>query len=158
MPKKPVKKTQDLLNKICQYIVEGKSLRSISKMEGMPTVQAVMKWLNNDEQFYKQYQIARENQGDLYGEMINDIALDLINGNRTDFQNCRVAIDSLKWTVSKMSSKRWGDRQQIDVNQTNYVDELNKVQDVIKKRIEEKNLEKSRDNVVVIDKKVGKTS
>ena len=95
MPKKPVKKTQDLLNKICQYIVEGKSLRSISKMEGMPTVQAVMKWLNNDEQFYKQYQIARENQGDLYGEMINDIALDLINGKRTDFQNCRVAIDSL---------------------------------------------------------------
>ena len=90
--------------------------------------------------------------------MINDIALDLINGKRTDFQNCRVAIDSLKWTVSKMSSKRWGDRQQIDVNQTNYVDELNKVQDVIKKRIEEKNKEKSRDNVIAIDKKVGETS
>ena len=48
MPKKPIKKTQDLLNKICQYIVEGKSLRSISKMDNMQTVQAVMKWLNND--------------------------------------------------------------------------------------------------------------
>nr|BAR34513.1 hypothetical protein [uncultured Mediterranean phage uvMED] len=123
----------------------------------MPSVQAVMKWLNNDENFYRQYQTARENQGDLYGEMINDIAIELLTGQRTDFQNCRVAIDALKWTVSKMNSK-WSDRQVLDVNQTNYVDELSKVQDTIKQRIEEKNKEKSRVNVVAIGDKVGKTS
>ncbi len=123
----------------------------------MPSVQAVMKWLNNDENFYRQYQTARENQGDLYGEMINDIAIELLTGQRTDFQNCRVAIDALKWTVSKMNSK-WSDRQVLDVNQTNYVDELSKVQDTIKQRIEEKNKEKSRTNVVAIGDKVGKTS
>ena len=122
----------------------------------MPSVQAVMKWLNNDENFYRQYQTARENQGDLYGEMINDIAIELLTGQRTDFQNCRVAIDALKWTVSKMNSK-WSDRQVLDVNQTNYVDELSKVQDTIKQRIEEKNKEKSRTNVVAIGDKVGKT-
>lgn len=116
-----------------------------------------MKWLNNDENFYRQYQTARENQGDLYGEMINDIAIELLTGQRTDFQNCRVAIDALKWTVSKMNSK-WSDRQVLDVNQTNYVDELSKVQDTIKQRIEEKNKEKSRTNVVAIGDKVGKTS
>ena len=123
----------------------------------MPSVQAVMKWLNNDENFYRQYQTARENQGDLYGEMINDIAIELLTGQRTDFQNCRVAIDALKWTVSKMNSK-WSDRQVLDVNQTNYVDELQKVQDSIKQRIEEKNKEKSRTNVVAIGDKGGKTS
>ena len=123
----------------------------------MPSVQAVMKWLNNDENFYRQYQTARENQGDLYGEMINDIAIELLTGQRTDFQNCRVAIHALKWTVSKMNSK-WSDRQVLDVNQTNYVDELSKVQDTIKQRIEEKNKEKSRVNVVAIGDKVGKTS
>tara|TARA_E500000318_G_scaffold81746_1_gene77029 strand:- start:88 stop:468 length:381 start_codon:yes stop_codon:yes gene_type:complete len=126
-------------------------------MKNMPSVQAVMKWLNNDENFYRQYQTARENQGDLYGEMINDIAIELLTGQRTDFQNCRVAIDALKWTVSKMNSK-WSDRQVLDVNQTNYVDELSKVQDTIKQRIEEKNKEKSRVNVVAIGDKVGKTS
>jgi len=126
-------------------------------MKDMPSVQAVMKWLNNDENFYRQYQTARENQGDLYGEMINDIAIELLTGQRTDFQNCRVAIDALKWTVSKMNSK-WSDRQVLDVNQTNYVDELSKVQDTIKQRIEEKNKEKSRVNVVAISDKVGKTS
>jgi len=126
-------------------------------MKDMPSVQAVMKWLNNDENFYRQYQTARENQGDLYGEMINDIAIELLTGQRTDFQNCRVAIDALKWTVSKMNSK-WSDRQVLDVNQTNYVDELSKVQDTIKQRIEEKNKEKSRVNVVAIGDKVGKTS
>lgn len=126
-------------------------------MKNMPSVQAVMKWLNNDENFYRQYQTARENQGDLYGEMINDIAIELLTGQRTDFQNCRVAIDALKWTVSKMNSK-WSDRQVLDVNQTNYVDELSKVQDTIKQRIEEKNKEKSRTNVVAIGDKVGKTS
>ena len=123
----------------------------------MPSVQAVMKWLNNDEQFNRQYQTARENQGDLYGEMINDIAIELLTGQRTDFQNCRVAIDALKWTVSKMNSK-WSDRQVLDVNQTNYVDELTRVQDTIKQRIEEKNKEKSRTNVVAIKDKLGKTS
>lgn len=157
MVQKYIKKTPDLLNKICQHIVEGKSLRSICKMKNMPSVQAVMKWLNNDENFYRQYQTARENQGDLYGEMINDIAIELLTGQRTDFQNCRVAIDALKWTVSKMNSK-WSDRQVLDVNQTNYVDELSKVQDTIKQRIEEKNKEKSRTNVVAIGDKVGKTS
>ena len=126
-------------------------------MKDMPSVQACMKWLNNDENFYRQYQTARENQGDLYGEMINDIAIELLTGQRTDFQNCRVAIDALKWTVSKMNSK-WSDRQVLDVNQTNYVDELSKVQDTIKQRIEEKNKEKSRVNVVAIGDKVGKTS
>ena len=126
-------------------------------MKDMPSVQAVMKWLNNDENFYRQYQTARENQGDLYGEMINDIAIELLTGQRTDFQNCRVAIDALKWTVSKMNSK-WSDRQVLDVNQTNYVSELSKVQEVIKQRIEEKNKEKSRVNVVAIGDKVGKTS
>ncbi len=157
MVQKYIKKTPDLLNKICQLIVEGKSLRSICKLPNMPSVQAVMKWINNDEQFNRQYQTARENQGDLYGEMINDIAIELLTGQRTDFQNCRVAIDALKWTVSKMNSK-WSDRQVLDVNQTNYVDELTRVQDTIKQRIEEKNKEKSRTNVVAIKDKLGKTS
>tara|TARA_B100000989_G_scaffold82892_1_gene59275 strand:- start:2402 stop:2872 length:471 start_codon:yes stop_codon:yes gene_type:complete len=140
--KKSVKKSPEILNKICQYITEGKSLRTICKLDGMPSIQSAMKWLNNDDEFYKMYKIARENQGDLYGEMINDIAMDLINGKRNDFQNCRVAIDGLKWTVSKMNSK-WSERQTLDVNQTNsYVDELSKVQDTIRQRLEEKNKEK----------------
>lgn len=137
MSKKPVKKTPELLTKICQLITEGKSVRSISKLKDMPTVQAIMKWLNNDEEFNKMYQQARQNQGDLYGEMINDICLELLTGQRTDFQNCRVAIDGLKWTVSKMNSK-WSDRQIVDVNQTNYVDELTKVQSEIQRRMLEK--------------------
>ena len=125
-------------------------------MKDMPSVQAVMKWLNNDENFYRQYQTARENQGDLYGEMINDIAIELLTGQRTDFQNCRVAIDALKWTVSKMNSK-WSDRQVLDVNQNNYVSELSKVQDEIKQRLEEKNKEKSRVNVVSLGKNTTKS-
>lgn len=125
-------------------------------MKDMPSVQAVMKWLNNDENFYRQYQTARENQGDLYGEMINDIAIELLTGQRTDFQNCRVAIDALKWTVSKMNSK-WSDRQVLDVNQNNYVSELSRVQDVIKQRLEEKNKEKSRVNVVSLGKNTSKS-
>lgn len=125
-------------------------------MKDMPSVQACMKWLNNDENFYRQYQTARENQGDLYGEMINDIAIELLTGQRTDFQNCRVAIDALKWTVSKMNSK-WSDRQVLDVNQNNYVSELSRVQDVIKQRLEEKNKEKSRVNVVSLGKNTSKS-
>ena len=148
----PTKKTPQMLNKICEQIALGKSLRSICKDKEMPSLKSVVKLLNEDTDFQDKYSVARENRGDLYGEMINDIALEVLTG-KLDWQRARVTIDALKWTSARMSPKKYGDRQDITVKQTSYVEELNKVQDVIRQRIEEKNLEKSRDNVVKLGKK-----
>ena len=84
--------------------------------------------------------------------MINDIALEVLTG-KIDWQRARVTIDALKWTSARMSPKKYGDRQDITVKQTSYVQELAKVQDIIKERMEQKNLEKSKSNVVSLGKK-----
>ncbi len=148
----PTKKTPQMLNKICEQIALGKSLRSICKDKEMPSLKSVVKWLNEDKDFQDKYSVARENRGDLYGEMINDIALEVLTG-KIDWQRARVTIDALKWTSARMSPKKYGDRQDITVKQTSYVQELAKVQDIIKERMEQKNLEKSRSNVVSLGKK-----
>lgn len=148
----PTKKTPQMLNKICEQIALGKSLRSICKDKEMPSLKSVVKWLNEDKDFQDKYSVARENRGDLYGEMINDIALEVLTG-KIDWQRARVTIDALKWTSARMSPKRYGDRQDITVKQTSYVQELAKVQDIIKERMEQKNLEKSKSNVVSLGKK-----
>lgn len=141
-----------MLNKICEQIALGKSLRSICKDKEMPSLKSVVKWLNEDKDFQDKYSVARENRGDLYGEMINDIALEVLTG-KIDWQRARVTIDALKWTSARMSPKKYGDRQDITVKQTSYVQELAKVQDLIKERMEQKNLEKSKSNVVSLGKK-----
>ncbi len=141
-----------MLNKICEQIALGKSLRSICKDKEMPSLKSVVKWLNEDKNFQDKYSVARENRGDLYGEMINDIALEVLTG-KIDWQRARVTIDALKWTSARMSPKKYGDRQDITVKSTSYVKELEKVQDTIRERIEQKNLEKSKDNVVSLGKK-----
>ncbi len=148
----PTKKTPQMLNKICEQIALGKSLRSICKDKEMPSLKSVVKWLNEDKDFQDKYSVARENRGDLYGEMINDIALEVLTG-KIDWQRARVTIDALKWTSARMSPKKYGDRQDITVKQTSYVQELAKVQDIIKERMEQKNLEKSKGNVVSLGKK-----
>lgn len=148
----PTKKTPQMLNKICEQIALGKSLRSICKDKDMPSLKSVVKWLNEDKEFQSKYSVARENRGDLYGEMINDIALEVLTG-KLDWQRARVTIDALKWTSARMSPKKYGDRQDITVKQTSYVQELEKVQDAIKNRLEEKNLEFTGDNVVNLEKK-----
>jgi len=148
----PTKKTPQMLNKICEQIALGKSLRSICKDKEMPSLKSVVKWLNEDKDFQDKYSVARENRGDLYGEMINDIALEVLTG-KIDWQRARVTIDALKWTSARMSPKKYGDRQDITVKSTSYVKELEKVQDTIRERIEQKNLEKSKDNVVSLGKK-----
>ncbi len=148
----PTKKTPQMLNKICEQIALGKSLRSICKDKEMPSLKSVVKWLNEDKNFQDKYSVARENRGDLYGEMINDIALEVLTG-KIDWQRARVTIDALKWTSARMSPKKYGDRQDITVKSTSYVKELEKVQDTIRERIEQKNLEKSKDNVVSLGKK-----
>ena len=148
----PTKKTPQMLNKICEQIALGKSLRSICKDKEMPSLKSVVKWLNEDKDFQDKYSVARENRGDLYGEMINDIALEVLTG-KIDWQRARVTIDALKWTSARMSPKKYGDRQDITVKSTSYVKELEKVQDTIREGIEQKNLEKSKDNVVSLSKK-----
>lgn len=104
-----VKYTQEIADKICNHLSEGNSLRSISQIEGMPSVEAVRLWLRTNEDFLAQYMRAREEQADHYADEIIGIS-----DTEEDPQKARVRIDARKWVASKLKPKKYGDKMDID--------------------------------------------
>jgi len=79
--------------------------------------------IDNDEQLKNQYARAREKRADNFFEEIRDIA-NHTEEDHTPFtgsnviQRDRLKIDSLKWMLSKMLPKVYGDKQEIDQTTT----------------------------------------
>jgi hypothetical protein len=104
-----VKYSEDIANKICNHLAEGNSLRSITQVDGMPSLEAVRLWLRTKEDFLAQYMRAREEQADHYADEIIDIA-----DTEEDPNIARVRIDARKWVAAKLKPKRYGDKLDID--------------------------------------------
>lgn len=105
--------TPDAFDAVCDAIAEGKSLRAICAEDGMPSRQAVLRYIDANEAAADQYARARDEQADHYADEIIGIA-----DTEEDAQKARVRIDARKWVASKLKPKRYGDRQQHDVNAT----------------------------------------
>ena len=92
MSKTPVRYSDDLFDRICGEIASGRSLASICKDQGMPTVAGVMKWLNEKPDIVERYTRAREMQAETLFDELVDIA-----DNATDPQTARLQVDTRKW-------------------------------------------------------------
>lgn len=130
----PTKFNQDIAEKICEELsTSSKSLRTICKQEGMPTVRTVLSWLSEGDKedgkpefkaFLHQYARARENQADFLAEEIIEIADDgsndlmtITKGNTSYEQEnkevtnrSKLRVDARKWIASKLKPKKYGDR------------------------------------------------
>jgi hypothetical protein len=131
--------TQELADIICDEIAtSSKSLRTICKEDGMPTVKTVLNWLTQgdkteDEQdpfrlFLRQYTRAREAQADFLAEEIIEIADDGSNDlmtitkgdisyeveNKEVTNRSRLRVDARKWVAAKLKPKKYGDK--VDLN------------------------------------------
>lgn len=117
-------KSPEMLEKICDAIIGGKSLRQICEPEGMPAPSTICLWLSQDEAFAERYARAKEIQMENLAEEILEIAEDGSNDwmknrfgedvlNAEHVQRSRLRIDSRKWLMSKLAPKKYGDK--IDV-------------------------------------------
>ena len=52
--------THELAEKVCSYIADGLSLRSIQKISGMPSRFTIFNWLKNKPEFLNLYVRAKE--------------------------------------------------------------------------------------------------
>lgn len=106
---------------ICEHLMEGKSLRSICKLPGMPGKFAVLDWLGKYPEFASHYARAREIQADTLADEIVDISDDGTNDymagedgaaayNAEAVQRSRLRVDSRKWYASKLAPKKYGDK------------------------------------------------
>jgi hypothetical protein len=111
--------TQDVADRICEGLIEGKSLRSLCLADDMPSAGTVCRWLGVNADFREQYERAREAQADTLADEILDIADDGSNdfmGDDAKYDGDAVArsklrVDARKWVAAKLKPKKYGDKQ-----------------------------------------------
>jgi len=111
--------TQETAGIICQRIAEGESLRSICADAEMPCKTSVLKWLGIHPDFAAQYARAREIGLTGYEDDILESSEDVLTytdkeGNaridQGDVQRRKLRADNLKWIMSKLAPKKYGDK------------------------------------------------
>jgi hypothetical protein len=113
--------TPEMAARICAEIIDGKSVRSICKMEGMPSKITVMRWLRSHEDFKELYDRACVERAEAYAEEIVDIADDGTNdyvpdgddGVRFDHehvQRSKLRVEARKWICAKMKPRKYGEK------------------------------------------------
>lgn len=111
---RPSKYSDEMAEKICEKIANGRSLRSICAEDGMPTTSTVCKWLIENKEFSEQYTRARDKQADYFAEEIIEIA-DSAEAESAAVAKAKLQIDARKWAASKIAPKKYGDKQELDV-------------------------------------------
>ena len=119
-----------VFDEVCEYIEQGKSLRSILRASDMPSSRTFYKWLEEDESKVKQYARATEIRAENIFEDIFEIADDGTNDFMTITKGdvtynvedkevtnrSRLRVDARKWALAKMMPKKYGDRIQQDID------------------------------------------
>jgi len=115
---------QELADKICEMVVEGKSLIKISKELNF-NIASFFRWLREEKDFCDKYTRAKVEQADTLIEEILDIA-DCSKFDKTTDENGRVItdhehiarsrlrVDTRKWVAGKMRPKKYGEKLMLD--------------------------------------------
>lgn len=119
----------EVKDQVCEHIASGKSIREIAKLDGMPSMPTVFRWLTEDKSFQERYTRARETQADtLFDEMLSiadDASNDWMERNGQDnpgwqfngehVQRSKLRIEARKWMAGKLRPKVYGDKSELAV-------------------------------------------
>jgi hypothetical protein len=112
-----------MIERICEEIIVGKSLRQICAAEGMPCFEVVARWLAKNgpeyDLFRARYAAAKAVQADIFADAICELAETI----EPKVRECgdrklanalvnaiRAEIDAKKWVAAKLLPKKYGDR------------------------------------------------
>ncbi len=121
---RPSDYSKELADIICERIGLGESMRSICRDEEMPVMSTIWKWLREHPEFSKQYTQATEERTESQQELILEIGDEaIIHAESTDpkssgavVQAYKLKADNLKWSMSKMKPKKYGDKLDMTTN------------------------------------------
>lgn len=116
--------TQEIADRICSQLAEGRSLRTICKANDMPSCVTVYAWLRLHDEFLKQYTRAKEDAADAFAEEMLDIADEASNDwmeihdkdnpgyrlNGEHINRSRLRVDTRKWIAAKLKPKKYGEK------------------------------------------------
>ena len=107
--------THKLAEKVCSYIADGLSLRSIQKISGMPSRFTIFNWLKNKPEFLNLYVRAKEDCAEHFAEEMVEIADDAqVLEDSAAVNRARLRVDTRKWIASKLKPKKYGEHLEID--------------------------------------------
>jgi hypothetical protein len=112
----------EIADAICELVAEGKSIRAICKVDEMPAMSTIFKWLSEQPTFSEQYARAKEVQAEGFAEELIDIADDISNDvtgeldmpNGVAVQRAKLRVDTRKWIASKLLAKKYGDKLAVE--------------------------------------------
>jgi hypothetical protein len=121
---RPSDYSPELVETICNLLIEGNSLRAIEDMDGMPSKTAILRWVSKHPEFRDQYARALEARTDAHADEILAIADDGHNDwmqkqfgddvkwveNGEAIRRSQLRIDARKWLMSKLAPKKYGDK------------------------------------------------
>ena len=121
---RPTLYNQEVVDAICARIAEGQSLRQVCRDDEMPSISAVLAWLNKYPEFQTQYARAKEASADALADEILDIANNTCPGvvrtikadggieekTADMIEHRRLQIDARKWLLGKIAPKKYGDK------------------------------------------------
>lgn len=121
-------KLADVKEELLLRIAEGESVFTISHDEHMPGRPALYKWIREDPQFRDEYAAALEQRADKYVEQIADLSRYMserasMGASNEEVTALKSHINTLQWIAARLNAKKYGDRQQLDVDQKITLDE-----------------------------------
>ena len=117
--KYPEEQKTKFINEICERISKGESLRSVLRDENMPSASNFFEWIDSKQEYQKQYARATELRAEYLFDEIDEIA-NHTSEDHTPFtggnvvQRDKLRIDAIKWKLSKMMPKKYGDQIKVE--------------------------------------------
>lgn len=99
----------ELCDEMLALIAGGKSVNTITKIAGFPSMPTFFKWLRLYPEFANNYARAKEEAAEAYAEQILEVN-DKVLASKLDANSARVVSDNLKWISGKLKPKKYGDR------------------------------------------------
>lgn len=127
--KKPAKKkagrptiyNEKLALLICERIQEGESLRAICRDDDMPDRGTIFNWTMTNEIFFSQYAQAMDIRLETRMEELQDLCDEALTDSPAKVQAYKLKIDTLKWEASKLKSKKYGDKLELEHSGSVYI-------------------------------------
>ena len=121
---RPTVYTPELANLICELIGNGSSMRNVCLKEDMPAMQTIWRWLREKKDFSEQYARACEERTEAQNENLLDLGDEAIDhaykadpkASSAVVQAVKLKADNLKWVMSKMKPKKYGDKLDMTTN------------------------------------------
>jgi len=120
--------TPELVDEYLRRIsIEGMSARQVGKMPDMPSYESFHVLKSRDAEIDRRYHEAMESRATAIDDEIDDIIKQVATGE-LDYNAGRLAVDTMKWRMTKLYPRFYGDNQRVEVeHKTSFVDELKKV-------------------------------